>query len=79
MNLGGATCKANTLITELPLLFGFDLITAYLTRDFTRDIRTPRFPDIGSPTFGLLDTSMKKSSSFSFLIKNLELQKLTIN
>jgi len=24
-------------------------------RDFTRDIRTPRFPDIGSPTFGLLD------------------------
>jgi len=58
-------------MTELQLLYGLDVITAYLTRDFTWDFQTPRFPDIGSPadfrtprfpdigslTFGLLDTS----------------------
>src|SRR6218665_2976145 len=38
-------------------------------RDFTRDIRTPRFPDVGSPTFGLLDfliLGVRLSDSYRF-------------
>jgi len=39
-----------------------------LTQDFTRDIQTARFSDIGSPTFGLLDTLF----FFSFYLKSSE-------
>ena len=59
--------KANALITELPLvdLHGLDVITRpkpiWHEARLTLDIRTPRFPDIGNPTFGLVDTWILKS------------------
>jgi len=76
LNLEGTTWKAKALMIELPLLYGLDVITKPISHETSHetfglldflilgatDIRTPRFPDIRSPTFGLLDTSKTKSN-----------------
>jgi len=58
MNLESTTSKANVLTAEPLLLYGLHIKTKpmyiNLTQDFTRDIWTPSFSDIESPTFRIL-------------------------